>query len=131
MVCIGTPLPMVALVFAQESIPLQDPSDGWRVSYGLWIRAAILVCVVIQALMLQATYLIEGFTISMGQIFLLCVIVSGGVVALAMLVAEYLVFPIPFFILAMLLPFYLVLCVTFRFILGASAIRFYCPSAIK
>ncbi|KAE8982144.1 hypothetical protein PR003_g20381 [Phytophthora rubi] len=41
-----------------------------------------------------------------------------------MLVAEYVVFPIPFFILAMLPPFYVVFLVTFRLILGVSAIRY-------
>ncbi|KAJ8579151.1 hypothetical protein ON010_g33 [Phytophthora cinnamomi] len=121
-VCVGTPLPMIVLVFTQESIPLQDPNDGWRVNYGMWIRACILVCVVIQALVLQATYIIEGFTISAWQLFLLCVAVSGGVVALAMLVADYLVFPIPFFILSMLPPFYLMLFASFRLILGRAII---------
>ncbi|KAF1780133.1 hypothetical protein GQ600_905 [Phytophthora cactorum] len=50
-VCIGTPIPTAALVVIQESIPLQDPTKGWRENYGFWIRAAILAmlmaCVVV------------------------------------------------------------------------------------
>ncbi|KAG6576195.1 uncharacterized protein IUM83_18082 [Phytophthora cinnamomi] len=60
LVCVGTPLPMVALVLGQELGPLQDPKDGWSSNYGFWIRTSVLECVGIPTLTVQATYFING-----------------------------------------------------------------------
>ncbi|CEG35914.1 uncharacterized protein PHALS_00239 [Plasmopara halstedii] len=65
--CLLTPLSMVALVFGQELIPLQDLSEGWSASYGLWIREAVLVGIVSHALLIQATYLISDFHVTLTQ----------------------------------------------------------------
>eukprot|EP00644_Phytophthora_capsici_P019680 jgi/Phyca11/133811/e_gw1.771.1.1 len=38
LVCFGVPFLILLLVVWQESIPLQDPADGWQVNYGFWLR---------------------------------------------------------------------------------------------
>lgn len=70
LVCLASPLPIIAFVIAQESIPLQDPRDGWRANYGFWMRAAILAFIVANTLTNQASYLIDGVSISVVQLVL-------------------------------------------------------------
>ncbi|RAW34414.1 hypothetical protein PC110_g9272 [Phytophthora cactorum] len=123
LVCLATPLPMVALIFGQELIPLQELSEGWSASYGMWIRVAVLVGIVTHALLIQATYLIDDFRITMSQRLQLYAIMSAIVVALAMVVASNFVFPIPFFILFVTPPFYLLLIVMLRVVIGSNDYR--------
>ncbi|KAG6960242.1 hypothetical protein JG688_00009680 [Phytophthora aleatoria] len=111
---------MVALIFGQELIPLQELSEGWSASYGMWIRAAVLVGIVTHALLIQATYLINDFRITMSQRLQLYAIMPAIVVALAMVVASNFVFPIPFFILFVTPPFYLLLIVMLRVVIGSN-----------
>ncbi|EEY56978.1 uncharacterized protein PITG_10529 [Phytophthora infestans T30-4] len=123
LVCVATPLPMVALIFGQELIPLQELSEGWSASYGMWMRAAVLVGIVTHALLIQATYLIHDFKVTLRQRLQLYVIMPTIVVALAMLVASNFVFPIPFFILFVTPPFYLLLVIMLRAVIGAHDFR--------
>ncbi|KAF4149410.1 hypothetical protein GN958_ATG01382 [Phytophthora infestans] len=123
LVCVATPLPMVALIFGQELIPLQELSEGWSASYGMWMRAAVLVGIVTHALLIQATYLIHDFKVTLRQRLQLYVIMPTIVVALAMLVASNFVFPIPFFILFVTPPFYLLLVIMLRVVIGAHDFR--------
>ncbi|RLN72147.1 hypothetical protein BBJ28_00021931, partial [Nothophytophthora sp. Chile5] len=95
-VCVATPLPMIALVLAQECIPLQQPADGWRANYGLWIRSGILSAVVTHGMAVHATYMLDGLALSLQQLALLTVCVSVGYTAAAMLIAAQWTFPIPF-----------------------------------
>ncbi|EGZ18219.1 hypothetical protein PHYSODRAFT_332055 [Phytophthora sojae] len=121
LVCACTPLPMVSLVFIQESIPLQNPLDGWSANYGLWIRAVVLVWEVINGLVVQATYLIDDFHVTVHQFILLSGSVSIGVAAVTMLTASILIFPIPFFVLTTMPLFYGILMISFRLIMGGVA----------
>ncbi|EEY62852.1 uncharacterized protein PITG_15284 [Phytophthora infestans T30-4] len=102
LICAATPLPMVALVF------------------GLWIRTAVMVGISTHAIVVQMTYLIDNFTVPMSQMLQL---VPSAVVGLAMLVAEYLVFPIPFFVLLVMPVFFILLTISLRVILGARGMR--------
>ncbi|KAF1780594.1 hypothetical protein GQ600_853 [Phytophthora cactorum] len=103
LVCLATPLPMVALIFGQELIPLQELSEGWSASYGMWIRAAVLNHH-------------ESKTSTVRDH-------AAIVVALAMVVASNFVFPIPFFILFVTPPFYLLLIVMLRVVIGSNDYR--------
>ncbi|KAF1788292.1 hypothetical protein GQ600_26973 [Phytophthora cactorum] len=106
LVCLATPLPMVALIFGQELIPLQELSEGWSASYGMWIRAAVLVGINHH----------ESKTSTVRDH-------AAIVVALAMVVASNFVFPIPFFILFVTPPFYLLLIVMLRVVIGSNDYR--------
>ncbi|KAG7383984.1 hypothetical protein PHYPSEUDO_003153 [Phytophthora pseudosyringae] len=121
LVFVATPLPMVALVYGQELIPLQALSEGWSANYGMWIRTAVLACVTTHAVVVQATYLIDDFAVSTSQLLLLYLCVPASVVALAAVVAAHFVFPIPFFVLFVAPPFYGLLITSVRIVVGARA----------
>ncbi|GMF37479.1 unnamed protein product [Phytophthora lilii] len=42
LVAFTPPVFMLTVVVCQESIPLQDPTAGWKANYGFWVRVEIL-----------------------------------------------------------------------------------------
>ncbi|KAE9048230.1 hypothetical protein PR001_g3902 [Phytophthora rubi] len=122
-VCFATPVPMVALVFGQELVPLQELSEGWSANYGMWLRAAVMVGIVTHALLVQGMYLIDNFVVSVRQMLQLYVIMPMIMVGLSMIMSAYLVFPIPFYMLLVPPPFYVLLVVILRVVVGARAFR--------
>ncbi|EGZ13727.1 hypothetical protein PHYSODRAFT_510952 [Phytophthora sojae] len=123
LVCIWTPLPMAALVFLFESLPLCDPKDGWQANYGFWIRVAIVVFVIAQTSTGEAVYFIDNFNISSRQLTSL----SGGIAviftACAMAISAGTIFPIPFLILVLTPVYNIIHIILFRVILGAQMLR--------
>lgn len=118
MVCVGTPLPMAALVLLQECVPLQDPSEGWSSNYGFWIRAGILGGVVAVGMAAFAIYMIPGVVLSNLQLALLFIGQAIGYPVIAMLVAALWVFPIPFMVLTIISLYVLLFAALFRIIAG-------------
>ncbi|KAE9122719.1 hypothetical protein PF006_g17588 [Phytophthora fragariae] len=114
---------MVALVFGQELVPLQELSEGWSANYGMWLRAAVMVGIVTHALLVQGMYLIDNFVVSVRQMLQLYVIMPMIMVGLSMIMSAYLVFPIPFYMLLAPPPFYVLLVVILRVVVGARAFR--------
>lgn len=96
--CIGVPLPTVALVLVQESIPLQDPTSGWQENYGFWIRASILAMVIAHVVDDQSKYFIDGITISWYREVSLSICASIIFTAVAAFVSAHFMFPVPFFV---------------------------------
>ncbi|GMF18738.1 unnamed protein product [Phytophthora lilii] len=68
LVCVATPLPVILLVLSQEAVPLQDPADGWRVNYGIWIRGSIVAGVVAHTIIIQLQYLVDGVVVSVQRV---------------------------------------------------------------
>ncbi|EGZ18222.1 hypothetical protein PHYSODRAFT_315165 [Phytophthora sojae] len=89
----------------------------------MWIRGAVVVCVVTYGIVVQGICLIDEFTVSAHQMLILLVCVPVAVVALSMLISEYLVFPVPFFALLMMPPFFIILTFFLRVVVGSTAIR--------
>ncbi|RLN55142.1 hypothetical protein BBJ28_00016391, partial [Nothophytophthora sp. Chile5] len=118
LVCVSTPLPMVLLVISQELLPLQDPSDGWRANEVIWLRTAIQAGVIALATGGQAVYLIDGVVISPRQLMMLFFSVALGYTAVAMVVAAYVAFPIPFMAISMSPVFFTIFVVSCRVIVG-------------
>ncbi|KUF93191.1 hypothetical protein AM588_10009594 [Phytophthora nicotianae] len=120
----GTPLPTLALVLCQESIPLQDPAERWSVNYGFWIRMMVLGFGEGCATSIQLRHLLDDMTLSFKQTVLLGISVAVGYTATAMMVASYWTFPIPFvnFILSIVLIVAFVVVV--RLILGKQRFQY-------
>ncbi|KAE9189046.1 hypothetical protein PF005_g19807 [Phytophthora fragariae] len=118
LVCVTTLLPMIVLVLLVEMIPLQDPSDGWRANYGVWIRTAIQAGAVALAAADQARHLLHGVQFSVLQLVALF-----SSVAAAMAVAACLGFPIPFMAITMSTVFFAVLIASFRVVTGGHVFR--------
>ncbi|KAE9042057.1 hypothetical protein PR001_g3903 [Phytophthora rubi] len=122
-VCACSPLPMMALVFGQESIPLQELSEGWQANYGMWIRAAVVVSVVTYGVVVQGVYLIDDFTVSTQELLVLLVWMPIATIAASMVISAYVVFPIPFYILLMMPMFFFILIASLRVVVGSRAIH--------
>ncbi|OWZ08191.1 hypothetical protein PHMEG_00019305 [Phytophthora megakarya] len=123
LVCVGTPLPMAILIFIQESMPLRDPRDGWSANYGQWIRAMMLTFVITYSTTSPVGHFIDGITFSQRQLILLCSCVSVLVSACTMVIAAYVIFPIPFSVLTMTPVYNIVYIISFRLVMGADVIR--------
>ncbi|POM63882.1 Hypothetical protein PHPALM_20662 [Phytophthora palmivora] len=123
LVLVCTPLPMVTLTLGQELVPMQDPTEGWSSNYGFWVRTSILVFVGIPTLIVQAMYFIDGVKIPVIRLILLSFIASVGVVAGSMVICAHLIFPVPFFLLAMFPVLSVGLIISVRIIIGMSIIR--------
>lgn len=96
----GALVPMVILVVSQESIPLNDPSAGWQLNYGFWLRVGILAGVVSVTVAVHAKYMIKSTALMPSQLILLflCQVVSYPFVAMG--IASLVGFPVPFFALS-------------------------------
>ncbi|RLN55143.1 hypothetical protein BBJ28_00016394 [Nothophytophthora sp. Chile5] len=123
LVGLGTPLPMMVLIISQESVPLQDPRGGWRANYGFWIRFGLLGGVLTYAIGVHLRCLIEGVFISSRQLALLIGFAAVGLPAVAMGIAEYWVFPIPFAQISLNMIYVTLFIGSFRVIVGKSAIH--------
>ncbi|RLN94788.1 hypothetical protein BBJ28_00018680 [Nothophytophthora sp. Chile5] len=122
LVCIGSPLPMAAFILLQEAVlPLQPPADGWLANFGFWIRVAILSSAVGHTYLVQGMFLVDGINLSPRQVLLFVVSLSLLYVALSMLVAAYLTFPIPFFYITMTPAYYAPLFAALYAIAGPSS----------
>ncbi|KAG7379788.1 hypothetical protein PHYPSEUDO_008130 [Phytophthora pseudosyringae] len=122
-VCVGTPLPVFVLVLAQESVPLQDPTRGWRVNYGIWVRGALVSGVVARTIVIQLKHLVGGVAISSRQVGLVAVAVMAAYTALSVAIAANVFFPIPFMTITMTLPFLVLVICFFRLSVGGRAIH--------
>ncbi|OWZ02928.1 hypothetical protein PHMEG_00025426 [Phytophthora megakarya] len=114
---------MVVLVFIQESIPLQDPKEGWRANYGFWIRVSILTFVITHFSTGQAEYFIDGFTISSRRLFLLSASVSTIFTLCTIPIGANVIFPLPFSILIMTPVYNILHIVLFRIIVGKRVMQ--------
>ncbi|KAF4036167.1 hypothetical protein GN244_ATG11809 [Phytophthora infestans] len=124
-VCVQIPLPMIILVFVPESVPLQDPKEGWRANYGFWIRVVILTFVITHFSTGQAIYFIDNLTISTRRLVLLSSAVSIIFTLCVIPIGANLIFPLPFSILA-LTPIYMyniLHIVIFRVIMGGRVVQ--------
>ncbi|EEY56744.1 uncharacterized protein PITG_10236 [Phytophthora infestans T30-4] len=97
LVVIGAPLVIIALLLGQESIPLQDPAEGWKNNVGFWIRAGLLGAGVGYAAAIQIGFWLDAPPFSLKQITCYCAFMSVIYVVVGMVTAELWVFPIPFF----------------------------------
>ncbi|KAG3014057.1 hypothetical protein PC121_g14085 [Phytophthora cactorum] len=122
-VCMKIPLPMVVLVFLQESVPLQDPRDGWRANYGFWIRVVILTFVITHFSTGQAVYFIDNLTISNRQLFLLSTAVSTIFTLCVIPIGANVIFPLPFSILALTPIYNIPHIVLFHVIMGGRVVQ--------
>jgi hypothetical protein len=118
LVCVATPIPMIALIMLQELTPLQDPNDGWQANYGVWIRLGILAGAIAGSIAVHAMHMIDGVSLSNCQVAEIAAFVGLTFPFVGMLVAALWVFPVPFFALLLDTLFVVETVGAFRFIVG-------------
>ncbi|ETL93116.1 hypothetical protein L917_08647 [Phytophthora nicotianae] len=111
------------MVLVQESVPLQDPADGWRVNSGIWIRGAIVSGVVAHTIVFQLKHLVDGVTISTKQLGLIVAVVMAVYTIIAVAIAANVFFPIPFMTITMTLPFLALVGGSFRLFVGSQTVH--------
>lgn len=122
-VCLITPLPVIILVLSQESVPLHDPAEGWRVNYGIWIRAGVVSGAVSHSFLVQLLHLVDDVAMSERQLAAIVVMVVLGYAAMSILIADKIFFTIPFMNITMTVPFFLLIVSAFYFVVGGHAVR--------
>lgn len=122
-VCLTTPLPVIALVLSQELVPLQDPAEGWRVNYGIWIRAGVVAGVVAHTILGQLQHLVDDVAMSRRQLAVILAVMALGYPAASIVVADKVFFPIPFMSITMTPPYILLLGCLFYFVVGGRIVR--------
>ncbi|KAK1943424.1 hypothetical protein P3T76_004820 [Phytophthora citrophthora] len=116
-----SPLPVVVLLLSQESIPLQDPRDGWRANYGFWIRFAILQGVLGYSAVNVITYLLDGAAFSLRQMIQCSIYVGSSYTVAVMVISAHWAFPIPFVNVSVGLIWIIFFVLTLRIVAGSSA----------
>ncbi|KAL3661764.1 hypothetical protein V7S43_013060 [Phytophthora oleae] len=114
---------MASLIFIQESMPLRDPRDGWSANYGQWVRAAMLTFVITYSTTSPVGHFIDGIQFSVRQLVVMSTCVSVLLSACTMLIAAYVIFPIPFSVLTMTPVYNIIYIASFRLVMGADVIR--------
>ncbi|POM71520.1 Hypothetical protein PHPALM_11905 [Phytophthora palmivora] len=122
-VTIGLPLFVIGLVLLQESIPLQNPADGWAANYGFWIRAAFVGIGIGNAASIQIGFWLDVPPFSLKQILGYCTLMATAYVVAGMVAAMFWVFPIPFFMFSLCFVTSTVILVYIRLVVGAHGFR--------
>ncbi|EGZ18231.1 hypothetical protein PHYSODRAFT_498473 [Phytophthora sojae] len=123
LVCIAVPTTLILLVFGQESIPLQDPYEGWSSNYGFWVRVCLLGAAVGYAAATYVGYMIDGAALPRRQLALFTVGVAMSYTAVNIAVAAWLVFPIPFQAFSTNVFIMFILIGLYRVVVGGSVFR--------
>ncbi|KAL3657757.1 hypothetical protein V7S43_017329 [Phytophthora oleae] len=95
-VCVLTPLIPLVVVILMELVPLSPSEAGASGNYVFWSRHALTIAITVMCAEMQATSWIPELPLTTKQALLIAVgagILTNG---LELLVAEFLVFPIPF-----------------------------------
>ncbi|EGZ18260.1 hypothetical protein PHYSODRAFT_407061, partial [Phytophthora sojae] len=122
-VCLVTPLPAIIFVTSLETIPLQDPAEGWRVNYGVWIRAGVMSGAVSHSVLVQLQHLVDDVAMSKRQLAAIVAIMILGYAGMSILIADQVFFPIPFLNFTMTVPFLLLFGCAFYCVVGGEGVR--------
>lgn len=123
LVILTPPIVTTALVLCQESIPLQDPMDGWKANYGFWARVGIIGVSASYLAVNQLGVWIGGFALSTRQLLVMCCCVGAIFTCAGMATAEIWAFPVPFFMYTLEIALMATMISTSRAVLGAQAFR--------
>ncbi|GMF29529.1 unnamed protein product [Phytophthora fragariaefolia] len=113
----------LAIVLLQESIPLQDPKDGWKSNYGFWVRVGFIGAATAFALVDQVEPWLDVPGLSTRQTVFYCIGVGTGFVVTGMVVTGIWAFPVPFFMLSLSTVMVIVLLGLFRIIVGTRSFQ--------
>ncbi|EEY62658.1 uncharacterized protein PITG_14437 [Phytophthora infestans T30-4] len=123
LVIIGVPLFVIARVLCQESVPLQDPADGWEANYGFWVRAGLAGVGIGNAASIQIGFWLDVPPFTLNQILGYCTLMATGYIVAGMTFAKFWVFPIPFFMFSLCLVTITVILAYIRLVVGAQGFR--------
>jgi hypothetical protein len=106
-----------------EALPLNEPNFGWRANFGVWVRAATQVMTLALLSGLDTRHLLPERIISNPKIVLLSVIVGLVYILVVAAVAELWVFPIPFMLVVMGVPYAIIYTIVIWCLFESESIR--------
>lgn len=96
MICLTTVLPSLLVVILIDSIPLKDPSAGWKANWQLWVRLTCssfaLSFAVVQLLYLTAS----EAALTTSKCFCIAICTASLYVGSMLITVQWVGFPIPF-----------------------------------
>ncbi|EGZ19508.1 hypothetical protein PHYSODRAFT_494816 [Phytophthora sojae] len=126
LVIISLPLAVFTIVICQETVPLQDPKEGWKANYGFWVRVGFAGVAASYAVTTQVGIWLNVRSLSLRQFIAYSTYSGIAFNAIGITVAAVSVFPVPFFMLTISLVLALFLGVGLRVVLGGKAWRLVC-----
>lgn len=123
LVCVLTPMPMLVIALGLESIPLQDPSAGWKADRGMWMRTALAIVFGTCTIGDQIRLLVPGVAVRWVHVIVMSAVVSVFYTVTTVEVAALWVFPIPFMIIVMNGPLLASLAASFFIVVGRRSIQ--------
>lgn len=119
-VIVVTPIPVAAVVVAQESVPLQDPAAGWSANYGFWVRFGVVALITPYSTIVDTAALVDGVELSPRQLIVFCTCTAVVYTAADMAFAACWRFPIPFVTITLSMVVVFIMLALFRLIVGAQ-----------
>ncbi|EGZ19515.1 hypothetical protein PHYSODRAFT_380913, partial [Phytophthora sojae] len=121
LVILSLPSAVFVVAICQESVPLQDPREGWQANYGFWVRVSFIGIAASYAVSTQMGPLLDAPPLSLKQKIAFCIGSGVAYVAMGMFLTAVSVLPEPFFILSLSVMAGLVLAVILRLVLDTEA----------
>jgi hypothetical protein len=122
-IVMAPPVFTALVLLAQEVVPLQDPSDGWKVNWGFWVRVFVVGAMTGHEAVTQIAPFLSVPEFSARQVVAFSVLDGLAHVLGGMAVAAVWVFPIPFFLFSMSLVLASTLVGLIRAVAGGPAFR--------
>lgn len=122
-VCMMLPVPAVVVAIGMEFIPLQDPKEGWKANYGIWLRFTVASVVIGLGFLLQIKQLVPSLGLTALKIT--CILVATTCVSLGFMLttASLWVFPTPFSVVLAVPPFMATLVISILISIGRRALQ--------
>lgn len=112
--------PSIIVLTVLDSIPLQDPMEGWKANTTFWGRTRVNSLVVCSTILVQARTVVPEVQFTTKTIVGIAVSASAGYTAALMLIAKSWVFPVPFASTIGGLPFIIIMNILVVVALGTS-----------
>lgn len=123
LVCFLLPAPALLIAVAQECIPLQDPTDGWKASIGAWIRLRLIGFSCSVALIVQTNAMVPLSKVSKAKTVFASDVAALAYVSAQMIVASAWVYSIPLAYVWFVPLFSSALAIMFLLMIGPNAFR--------
>lgn len=98
-------VPALVVTVGMEFIPLQDPLDGWKANYGVWLRFVVGNFCIGLGFIFQVKQLVPGLGLTKVKILSITLAASCCGLACMIATANCWVFPIPFSLVLIIVPY--------------------------
>jgi hypothetical protein len=95
LVCVASPVPALVTMLLLERIPLQPPREGWRTSWGFWLRIALSVFIVSFLGTCHKVTMVAPLHLSLPKCVTIAAVTACGCTGFFIVLASVVGFPVP------------------------------------